>query len=270
MAALVQSLPESREAPRPAARPPAEAAEAAGCDGGARSARLALAPVRPFPAGAVRRRLPAREIFVTSTASTLAALTDEQLVERARDAGPGERAVVLEALFRRHHPRVAAWCLRLAGDRDRAADLAQEVFLRAQSRLDTFRADSRFSTWLYTVARSVAINRGVSERRRATDSLDAEGAPDPVDPAPDAETLAALSQDASRLRRALVEAVEPLEARVLVLHFVHGMTLEGIDRLLGLTNRSGARAYLIGAKRKLRRYFDGGRGRRLAGAGGMP
>src|SRR5262245_3501572 len=60
-------------------------------------------------------------------------------------------------ICRRYHPKVAAWCLRISRDREDAADAAQEVFLRLHSRLDSFRGDSRFSTWLYQVARSVAL-----------------------------------------------------------------------------------------------------------------
>jgi hypothetical protein len=42
------------------------------------------------------------------------------------------------------------------------------------------------------------------------------------------------------------------------LHYHEGLTLPAIGRLLGLTNRSGAKAYLVAAKRKLRRHFEAG------------
>ncbi|HEY4562075.1 MAG TPA: RNA polymerase sigma factor, partial [Thermoanaerobaculia bacterium] len=83
-------------------------------------------------------------------------LIDEELIERARrDAAQADAC--LAVLYRRYYPKVAAWCLRISGDRQEAADLAQEVFLRVHDRLDGFRGDSRFSTWLYTVTRSIAI-----------------------------------------------------------------------------------------------------------------
>src|SRR6185503_8783415 len=108
-----------------------------------------------------------------------------ELIERARRMAGQDAAAAdacLAVLYRRYYPKVAAWCLRIHGDRQEAADLAQEVFLRVHQRLGSFRGESRFSTWLYTVTRSVAINRGVAARRRETDPLDDESVPEPVEP----------------------------------------------------------------------------------------
>lgn len=185
-------------------------------------------------------------------------LSDEQLVERARAAAEGEAEQWLDPLYRRYYPKVAYWCLRICGDRERAGELAQEVFLRVHSRLDGFRGDSRFSTWLYTVTRSVAINHGVALRRRREDPLESDSMPEPQDPAPRADETLASAQASAWMRRALAEALEPDEARVLYLHYALGLTLPAITELLRLRNKSGAKAYIVSAKRKLkRRYGDG-------------
>jgi len=182
-------------------------------------------------------------------------LSDEELIGRAREAGePVHADAALGVLYRRFHPRVAAWCLRFCGDRQEAADLAQEVFLRVHERLSSFRGESRFSTWLYTVARRVAINRGQAAGRRRTDSLD-DLAAEPVDPEPDAETSTARGEVLAAFRRAMRDDLEPLEAKILYLHYVEGMTLPAITDLLGLENRSGAKAYVVGGRRKLERRF---------------
>jgi len=179
--------------------------------------------------------------------------SDEQLIARARQGDEGASAA-LDTLFRRYHPKVAAWCLRFCGDREQAADLAQEVFLRVHERLDSFRGDSRFSTWLYTVTRRVAINRGQAAQLRRAESLDDLSA-EPVDPAQDAESVAGQAQVLAAFRQAMQEDLEPLEARVLYLHYVEGMTLPAITDLLALPNRSGAKAYVVGGRRKLERRF---------------
>ncbi len=184
----------------------------------------------------------------------LDSLTDEELIERARRK-PAQAGPCLDVLYRRYYPKVAHWCLRVSGDRQLAGDLAQEVFLRVHDRLDSFRGDSRFSTWLYSVTRSVAINRGKSESRHGAASLDSDAMPPPVDPAPSPHELAARGQIGSRLREAMRRDLDDLEARVLYLHFVHGMTLPAITRMLDLRNRSGAKAYVVGGTRKLRRRF---------------
>ena len=104
---------------------------------------------------------------------TIANWSDEEIVRAARQ-DPERAASHLDVLFRRYQTRVAAWCLRTGGRREEAADLAQEVFVRVYERLETFRFESSFATWLYLVTRSVAINRSISNRRRDADSIDDE------------------------------------------------------------------------------------------------
>jgi RNA polymerase sigma-70 factor (ECF subfamily) len=182
-------------------------------------------------------------------------LSDEELLERARRRDdPAAAGAARDALFRRYHPRVASWSLRFCGDREAAADLAQEVLLRVHERLDTFRGESRFSTWLYTVARRVAINRGEAAARHRASSLD-EVAAEPVDPAEGADTAVAREQVLDAFREAMRRDLDPTEAKVLYLHYVDGMTLPAITDHLGLDNRSGAKAYVVAARRKLDRRF---------------
>ncbi|HYO15009.1 MAG TPA: RNA polymerase sigma factor [Thermoanaerobaculia bacterium] len=182
-------------------------------------------------------------------------LSDEELIERARRE-PGSAAdAALSDLYRRYQPKVAAWCLRLASDRQEAADLAQEVFLRVHERLATFRGESRFSTWLYTVTRSVAINRGIAARRRQTEALEDEGVPEPVEPSPGADREVERGEILAAFREAMGRDLEPLEAKVLYLHYVDGVPLAALTDLLKLTNKSGAKAYIVSGKRKLERRF---------------
>lgn len=181
-------------------------------------------------------------------------LSDEELIGRARRE-PGAADACLAVLYRRYYSKVAAWCLRISGDRQEAADLAQEVFLRVHERLGSFRGESRFSTWLYTVTRRTAINRGVAARRRQADPLDEEGAAELVEPAPGADVEVERGQILREFRQALERDLEPLEARVLYLHYVDGVTLPAITSLLGLENKSGAKAYVVSGGRKLKRRF---------------
>jgi RNA polymerase sigma-70 factor, ECF subfamily len=191
-------------------------------------------------------------------------LSDEELIERVRRV-PAEADACLALLYRRYYPKVAAWCLRIGGDRQEAADLAQEVFLRIHERLGSFRGDSRFSTWLYTVTRSVVINRGVAARRRQADPLDEEGAPEPVEPSPGADEMVEKDQILRELRSAMERDLEPLEAKVLYLHYVDGLTLPAITDLLELDNKSGAKAYIVSGGRKLKRRFGRWLARQSAG-----
>lgn len=190
-------------------------------------------------------------------------LSDEELIQRARSESGPVAAAALETLFQRYYSKVAYWCLRVCGSREEAADLAQEVFLRVHSRLGSFRGESRFSTWLYQVTRSVAINHGEAARRRTAPLTNMEDAPDPTDPDPAADEILVRSQDVAGLRAVMEEVLEPLEAKVLYLHYALGVTLPRITEMLDLENKSGAKAYIVSGLRKLRRRLGPSASRQL-------
>lgn len=86
------------------------------------------------------------------TDSGAEARVDQALVARAL-LGQDRRA--FEQLVRRHQGMVRAQLRRLLhGDEAAADDLAQETFLLAWRKLDQFRGEARFSTWLYRIAYS--------------------------------------------------------------------------------------------------------------------
>src|SRR6266852_4893513 len=100
-------------------------------------------------------------------------LSDEELVARARaPAGSPPAVELIDELFRRHYGRVARWCFRFSGDRESAADLAQEIFVKVYRSLGSFHGHSKFSTWLYSIARNECLN---AVRARAVGPGDSGG-----------------------------------------------------------------------------------------------
>ena len=178
------------------------------------------------------------------------ALSDEELIAQFLLAPSSDRSrQLLDELFRRHRPRVVAWCYRLTGDRDLAADLAQDVLTKAYSAINTFRRDSRFTTWLYAIARNRCRDE---ERARASRCA----APEEAllrEPSELNDALAGLdARDARKIVHTLMnDALDEMEKRVMVLHYGHDMRLDAITAALGLSNKSGAKAYIVSAKRKL-------------------
>ena len=73
-------------------------------------------------------------------------------------------------LVLRYQSQLRLWARRLCdGDVHLADDLAQETFIKAYAALGAFRAESKFSTWLYRIAFNIAANRwraGVGARHR--------------------------------------------------------------------------------------------------------
>ncbi len=179
-------------------------------------------------------------------------LSDEELLAKYRagqESGAG--AKWLDQLLSRYHVRVAKWCYRFTGDRDSAADLAQDALLRVYRNLDSFRGDSKFSTWLYTVTRNHCVNEMKARSARvdqAAQVLDFD-----IEDAGHPDVLSGMErqQEIEAMRTLMEEALDETEKRVMTLHFAEEIGLEAVSRLLGLTNASGARAYVLSAKRKL-------------------
>lgn len=183
-------------------------------------------------------------------------LSDEELVARARAVAGPPGVEFIDELFRRHYARVARWCFRFTDDRESAADLAQEIFAKVYRSLDSFQAQSRFSTWLYSVAKNECLNAvkarpawpgyGADEMRSGMADQDES----------DFGVAAERVSSAELARQLLNDALNETERTVFTLHFGEDLPLEAISRLLALKNASGAKAYLVSARRKLSRSIQ--------------
>ena len=82
----------------------------------------------------------------------------------------------LNDLMERHASPVFRFLCRMVGNEDDANDLAQETFVRVFKSAKSFRAEQRFSTWLFTIAANLARNHFRWRARHPNLSLDAENA----------------------------------------------------------------------------------------------
>jgi RNA polymerase sigma-70 factor (ECF subfamily) len=181
----------------------------------------------------------------------MAPLSDEDLIARYQaEIGSPEADRYLEELFERYRTKVALWCLRLSKDRESAADLAQEVFLKVFRALSTFRGDAKFSTWLYSIARNHCFNELKSRATAPEASVD-PALFDAPDNAPSPLARLETESSARMLREWMATSLTAVETQVLSLHYVDELSLEQVTRLLSLENASGAKAYIVSAKRKL-------------------
>jgi RNA polymerase sigma-70 factor (ECF subfamily) len=180
--------------------------------------------------------------------------SDELLLAAYREAGPQARRAAADRLFARYYERVGRWCHRFTGDRESAADLAQDVFLKAYRHLDSFQGTSQFGTWLYSIARNESINRSKRSGPPISDSEEALVQVPALEPDP--EEQAAQSSNSRRLHSFLTTTLDETERTVFTLHYGDDLPLDAITRLLQLDNSSGAKAYIVSAKRKLARAVE--------------
>jgi RNA polymerase sigma-70 factor (ECF subfamily) len=176
------------------------------------------------------------------------ASSDEDAGDIAAAAAGDVRA--FEALYRRHAGRVHGVIWRLVGGVDaRAEELVQETFVRAWQRLDGFRHQSRFSTWLHRLA----VNTALMDLRAARSRT--RGSEEPL--APDAleghDENPGLGLDLERA----VAALPPRARAVLVLHDVEGWQHQEIAVELAMAVGT-SKAQLHRARQLLRRHLEGG------------
>jgi RNA polymerase sigma-70 factor (ECF subfamily) len=64
-----------------------------------------------------------------------------------------------ERLFEKHHRPIIHFCFRLLGNREESEEIAQETFLRVYRSAEGYQPLAKFSTWLYTIAKNLCLNR---------------------------------------------------------------------------------------------------------------
>ena len=172
---------------------------------------------------------------------------DAVLVGQARK---GNR-LAFEKLYRRHRDRIYGLVWRLCGgDGALAEDLIQEAFVRAWLKLDSFRGESRFITWLHRLSANVAL----SDRRIRIKRIEREA---PLEGA--AERTASGAKDVyAGDRMDLEQAIARLPERartVLVLFDVEGYSHAEIAELAGMAVGS-SKAQLHRARKLVRQELE--------------
>lgn len=138
-------------------------------------------------------------------------------------------------LIDRHASSIVNLAYRMVGNRAEAEDLAQETFLSAFKSLSTFRADAKFSTWLYRIATNKCKDwLRVKRPGRQLHDVDVDEALDAhvaEDRTP--ERLLSQQQVALELEQA-IQRLPPLYREAFVLKHVEGLSYEEMQAILGV------------------------------------
>jgi RNA polymerase sigma-70 factor (ECF subfamily) len=183
---------------------------------------------------------PAMRPMPASPPDPLPDAADQATIRRAQ---AGDDAA-FTALYHAHAGRVFALCLRMAGDRARATELAQDVFVRLWERLPQFRFESALGSWLHRLAVTTVLEAMRSELRRTARVALADD--DLLDAAPAFDRPTDLHLD---LERAL-PSLPTGPRQVFVLHAIEGLPTDEIATLTGLAPAT-VRVHLHRARKHL-------------------
>jgi RNA polymerase sigma-70 factor, ECF subfamily len=157
----------------------------------------------------------------------LAELDDRRLVEACL-AG---RVEAFDVIVERHQRAVYRLCVRFVRRHEDAADLTQEVFLRACRGLRRFRGESTLATWLYRIGVNVCLNH-VAARRAPDTPID--DVPHLRAPGDDPASSLARAQEGARVRAAVARLPRKQRA-TLILRVYQDLSHREIALAMGTT-----------------------------------
>ncbi len=186
-------------------------------------------------------------------------LTETELVQRAKN---GDNKA-FEQLMLRNQGKIYNLGLKLLRNREDAADLLQETFIKAYQNLNDFEGKSAFSTWLYRIATNFAL---MKLRQRKARSVSLETMEEESRPVYNREILDWSDNPHAHLKNQelkmlLESAITSLPAKyktVFILHDIEGFPVAKVSEILSLsipavkTRIHRSRLYL---REKLSRYF---------------
>jgi RNA polymerase sigma-70 factor (ECF subfamily) len=170
---------------------------------------------------------------IAASLAKIAQLGDGELVQTAV-AG---REASFEELVRRYQRPIAAYVYRMVGDYDAALDLTQEVFIKVYNSLSRYRAEFKFSTWIYKIAHNAAIDhlrRHAVREQAITTSVDGERREVTIE----SRRLTPEQESERKERRSEIESVVQLlpssYRELIVLRHSHDLSYDEMAEVTGL------------------------------------
>jgi len=163
------------------------------------------------------------------------------------------RQTEFERLFDEYSVRIFNYALKMVGDHDRAADIAQDTFIKAYRKLDTLTDATSTRSWIYRIATNTAIDE-MRRRRNVVRMGDDEDRPlEQPDggPGPETQVLSGLLDE--RISKALLR-LKPNHRQCLVLSDVEDMNSQQIGEVMAMST-GAVRVLLCRARGEMRRLL---------------
>ena len=193
---------------------------------------------------------------MTPSEARAAGAEDETSLEVADDRVLVEafvrgRREAFDEIVRRHRRHVYLLCFRFVSNHEDAADLAQDVFVRAFKGLGRFKHESSLGTWLYRITVNTCLNQA-AVRRPETEPVDAV---DRVDARAVSPADAVVRQENAEAVRHAIRQLPPRQRATLILRVYQDLSHEEIARILGSTV-GAAKTNFFHALQNLRRALS--------------
>ncbi|MCO8121891.1 sigma-70 family RNA polymerase sigma factor [Stieleria sp. TO1_6] len=174
-------------------------------------------------------------------------LEEPELIDRAL---AGDRSAFAELVYQ-NQDRLFASMMQVTGSPEEAEEVAQEAFIRAFIKLDTFQRNSQFFTWIYRIAFNSALTR--RRKKTARVSLDQVREDNGLELASDADRVdeSMLRDERVSLVRRAIDTLTEEHRKILVLREMDDFAYEEIAEILGISIGT-VRSRLSRARRQLK------------------
>lgn len=181
----------------------------------------------------------------------LTGLNDNEIISKVLNGDHEAYA----GLVNRYQNYVFTLTLRMIKSREDAEEVAQDIFIKAYRSLSSFRGDSKFSTWLYTIVNTTAITF-LRKKKLDIHSLDNENVFEIAD-SQDSGLRANLVEQKSKVSMVnnAIALLNPDDAQIITLFYKAEQTLEEIAQVLGLETNT-AKVRLHRARTRLKEKME--------------
>lgn len=182
-------------------------------------------------------------------------MTDQQAITAVKTGDAG----AFDLLYQMHKRRVFSLCMRMVGDFGLAEDLTQDAFLMAFRRINSFRGDSAFSTWLHRIAVNTVLMHLRQKNSRGGTQPSLDDLTNDGEPAGEVFGKEDLRLSFAIDRLSLLHAIEQLPPgyrMIFVLHDIEGYDHAEIAGLLGCSV-GNTKSQLHKARLRLRKVLRG-------------
>lgn len=137
-------------------------------------------------------------------------------------------------LVEKYQNYVFTIALKILKQRELAEEVAQDVFLKVFHTLESFEGKSKFSTWLYTIAYRTAIDVA-RKKQLLTQTLEEERTKNWQDDFHEDGLQRVNRQDLQQYLKAAIDQLDPLDASIITLYYLHEKLVKEIAEITGLT-----------------------------------
>jgi len=180
-----------------------------------------------------------------------ATLSDDTLIQQALSGRQSAYAI----LVKRYEQFVFTLALRTVKNREDAHEVAQDAFMRAFRYLKDFRGDSKFSTWLYKIVYTTALNH---LRKNKPEILSIDNSEHNMQLEASAYPDASVSMERHDRKHSVQQAIEllpPDDATIITLFYLYEHNLDEICQMMDLT-MTNAKTKLCRARQRLKNIVE--------------